>query len=302
LFGNYAYQLQDSQKKKKISILVYFILPAVIMLALFTLFPIVYSIRTSFLSWNLIKPHLGKRFIGFDNYVKMFSDPRFWNSLKISFIFVAGSTCLSTALGLGIAMLLNRSFKGNVFFRLVFLLPMFITPVVVGIMWRFMLNAELGLVNYLLSLVGIKQVGWFSHHVLALTTVMLIDVWEWTPFVILICLSGLQSLPHEPFEAAVIDGANGWKIFRFITIPLIKPLLLTVIIIRTMDTFRVFDIIFVTTRGGPGVTTENLNLYGFINAFEYYHVGYSTTITFFLLIMIILISMFYTKMIKVNLD
>ncbi len=278
----------------------YLILPAVLMLAFFTLFPFFYSIRTSLLQWNLVKPQLGIKYIGLSNFLRMLQDVRFWESLKVTVIMVTSSIALSLAIGLIVALMLNESFRGCVIFRLIFLIPMFITPVVIGIMWLFLFNAELGLVNYLLGLLNIGQVGWFGKPNMALLVIVLIDVWEWTPFVILILLTGLQSLPTEPFQAAVIDGAGGWQIFKFITMPLLKPLVLTTIIIRTMDSFRIFDIIYVTTRGGPGKATENLNLFGFINAFEYYHVGYASAITVFLMFIIIVVSTVYTKLISVE--
>jgi multiple sugar transport system permease protein len=179
---------------------------------------------------------------------------------------------------------------------------MFITPVVVGIMWRFMLNTELGFVNYILGLFNIKKLGWFGSPTLALFSIIMIDVWEWTPLVFLLCLTGLESLPIEPYEAAYVDGANSWDIFKLITLPLMKPILLSAIIIRTMDTFGVFDIIYVTTNGGPGVSTENLNIFAFVNAFEYCNIGYSTTITLFLMIMVIFICKLYIKITKANFE
>jgi len=286
--------------KKILGVPLFFIAPAVIVLAIFTLFPFIYSVRLSFLSWNLIKPHLGKPFVGFSNYTALLNTPRFWNSLRVTCIFVIGSTGISVLSGLGIALLLNQSFRGNTFFRVVFLLPMFITPVVIGIMWRFLLNPELGILNYILGLAGIRQSAWLTNPSLALFTVIMVDTWEWTPLVVLISLSGLQSLPSEPFEAAVVDGAGAWQTFLYITLPSMKRLLATVILIRTMDAFRVFDIIFVTTRGGPGVATENLSIYGYINAFDYFHVGYASTITLVLLVMIIATSILYIRTMKVG--
>lgn len=295
-------QIARSTRGKRVLTPVFFIAPAVILLALFTLFPFIYSVRLSFLSWNLIKPYLGKPFVGFGNYTTLLNTPRFWHSLRVTCIFVIGSTGISVLSGLGIALLLNQSFRGNTFFRTVFLLPMFITPVVIGIMWRFLLNPELGILNYILGLVGIRQSGWLTSPPLALFTVIMVDVWEWTPLVILICLSGLQSLPSEPFEAAAVDGARLWQTFVYITLPSMKRLLATVVLIRTTDAFRVFDIIFVTTHAGPGVATENLNIYGYINAFEYFHVGYATTIILVLLAMIITTGILYIKILKVGVE
>jgi len=290
----------ENSHKKKLPILIFFIAPAVIFVVVLISYPLVKGVATSFCSWNLVKPYLGIKFIGFNNYLKLFSDTRFWNSLKVTSIFVISSVSISTILGLGMALWLNQSFKGNEFFRVTFLLPMFVTPVVVGIMWRFMLNTDLGLLNYILGLFNIEPLNWLGNPTLALLSVIMIDVWEWTPLAFLLCLAGLKSLPIEPFEAAYVDGANSRDTFKLITLPLMKPTLLSVIIIRTMDSFGVFDIIYVATKGGPGVSTENLNIYAFINAFEYCHIGYSTTIALFLMITSIFMCNLYRKIIKVN--
>lgn len=288
--------------RKRASNFIYFIAPAIILLVVFISYPFIRSIITSFYSWNLVKPQLGIKYIGLENYFMLFKDARFWNSVKISFIFVIGSVSISMFLGLLLALILHKPFKGNKFFRVLFLLPMFITPVVAGIMWRFMLDNELGIVNFFLGLFNVKPLPWLGSPSLALLSVIMVDVWEWTPLVFLLCLCGLESLPIEPFEAAYVDGATSWDIFKFITFPLMKPVLLSTIIIRTTDAFGVFDMIYVATKGGPGVATENLNLFAFVNAFEYCHIGYATTITLVLMIMVLFITRFYIKVMKVSFE
>lgn len=272
-----------------------FLAPSVLMLLAVTIFPLFYSLLLSFNSWNLAS-QAGWKWIGFQNYKAIFTlDPSFKSSLATTAIYVFGTVGVEFLLGLGMALILNRQFKGQGTLRTIVMLPMMMTPVVVGIVWRFMYNPELGMVNYLFSLVGLPQRVWLGEDTTALLSVMIAEVWEWTPFVALVLMSGLHAIPQEPYEAAGIDGANAWQAFRYITLPLLKPTIMVALLIRMMDSFKAFDVIFATTRGGPGISTEILSLYTYRNGFKFFQMGYAAALSYVMLIFITIVSQFLVR-------
>jgi len=201
---------------------------------------------------------------------------------------------------LGLAVLLNSQFRGRGFFRAGLLVPMMLPTVVVGVVWRLMLNPNFGAVNGTLKGAGINTTSltWTSSPYLAMLSIIAVDVWQWTPFMFLILLAGLQAIPQEPYEAALIDGSSAWQTFRHVTLPLLKPAILVALLLRTMDLLRVFDQVFILTEGGPGFATETISLYIYRTAFRFSDFGYAAAMSFVLLIITNIISTFYIKVLQ----
>jgi multiple sugar transport system permease protein len=268
-----------------------FLGPAVLLLALVSIFPFVYSLWLSFNDWNLADRSAKWIFVGLKNYITIFTaDPFFVSAVQASAVFVGATVVVEMILGVAIALLLNREFRGHGLVRTIVMLPLMTTPVVVGLIWRFMYNPDRGMVNYLLSLIGVTGPDWLGHPSTAMPAVIFADVWEWTPFVALIVLAALQALPVEPFEAALIDGASGWQAFRFVTIPLIQPALLVAFLIRLMDALKVFDLIYVLTLGGPGVSTQVLSLYTYKYGFKFFRMGYASALSYVMIVFLIIVA------------
>jgi multiple sugar transport system permease protein len=265
------------------------LVPTVALLMALSLFPMFYSIWLSFNQWNLGDRTATWHFVGITNFVTIFTtDPFFWSAVQVTLIFVVATVTIQTLLGLGIALLFNDEFRGRGLVRTVIVLPLMISPVVAGLIWRFMYNTDRGMVNYLLYLVGIDKIDWLGQQASAMPAVMLADIWEWTPFVALIMMAALQSLPNEPFEAALIDGANAWQLFRYVTFPMIRPALMVALLIRTMDSFKIFDLIYVLTLGGPGVSTQVLGLYTYKWGFKFFQMGYASALSYIMIILLVI--------------
>lgn len=275
-----------------------FIGPAVIILLLLVIFPMVYSLGISFCEWNLIKGGNWK-FVGLQNYAYfLFKDPYFRISLKVTLVFVSAVVSIELILGLGIALLMNRPLQRVGFYRTTLVIPSTMTPVVVGIIWRLLYNPELGTLNYFLQLFGLPPLNWLGEPSLALPSVIVADIWEWTPFMALILLAGLQSLPRDPFEAALVDGASGWQVFRHITLPLLQPTIIVALLLRLMDAFKTFDLIFVLTKGGPGMSTEVLSYYAYRYGFKFFHIGQASSLSYILVVILVAIAQIFVKYIR----
>jgi ABC-type sugar transport system permease subunit len=243
------------------------LLPALVML-LFEILPIVHGIVISFTSFTIWNPEGG--FAGLRNYVRVLENPLFYRyALPNTFMFLGLAVGIEVSLGLGVAVLINRRFPGQRIVKTLLILPLLVAPVVAGLMFYWMFHAEFGLVNQLLGSLGLPGVLWFNRPATAFGVIILADVWTWTPWFILIIYAGLQSLPTEPFEAARIDGAGPWSTFFLITLPLLYPVLSIVVLIRSFDAFRVFDIVWTMTGGGPGNATETFGTF-------VYRIGYLT--------------------------
>lgn len=263
--------------------------PAVALLLLVGIVPLVFSLALTFHDWTMGKP-AGPRFIGLENYrIILFEDGHFWESLLRGFHFTALAVGGEFLLGLGLALLLGREFAGRGVFVTLFLLPMFIAPITVGLIWRFMYNPQVGVINFLLRLVGIQGPVWLGDPDIAMPAVVLVDLWQWTPFMFLILFTGILALPVEVMEAARVDGADGWQRLVFITLPLLKPVILVALALRLIDTLRVFDTIFVLTRGGPADATEVLSLYIYKVGLSFFRMGYATALSYVLLIIITIV-------------
>jgi len=269
--------------------------PALISLILITVVPFAINIINSLRNYYLADPK-GPTFVGLENFKQiLFNDANFWHSLWITLLFTAGCILIEFWLGLYIAGLLSSGGTFRNIIRSLLILPMAATPVAVSFTWKIMYSPSLGIINYFLKLFNINGAAWVGDPKIALLSVILVDVWQWTPFMMLIMLAGYMSLPTEPFEAATVDGAKDWHIFRYITLPLIKPVALTALLFRVIDSLKTFDIIFVLTRGGPGNTTETLNLYTYLKGFSYLRIGEASALAIIFLLIVIAISQIYLK-------
>jgi multiple sugar transport system permease protein len=262
--------------------------PIVVFLLCLTVFPLLYALYVGAHYYNLADP-LGKKFIGIGNIIELVNDSRFWNGLKNTSIFMSVSIVFEMILGFVLATLLSKNFKGSGIAKSIFLLPTITTPVVVGLVWIMLYDPQFGMINYIFHFFGMSQ-AWLSNEHTAIWALIVVDIWEWTPFVALILLTGIQSLPEEPYEAAHVDGATKIQIFKNITLPLMKQYIVIALIFRFMDSFRWFDTIYVMTQGGPGIATETLNMYGYLQGFKFLNVGYAAVIGLFMLTVITFIS------------
>ncbi len=267
--------------------------PAIITLFIIVIFPVIYNIYMSFNKWKI---GLGSpKFIGLQNYIEAFSDPRFWNGLKVMFYFSGLSLSIEIILGLLIAVYFNKEFKGSNFVQTIYIFPFAATPVAIALIWRIMLNPQIGVLNYFLSLVGLPGSLWVSDTRTVIISLVLVDVWKWTPMITLIVLAGLKSLPKDPYEAAVIDGANAFHIFTHITVPLIRPVLITALTLRSLDNLKEFDIIYTITQGGPGIASETLYLYSYKTAFSFFKAGYGSTLIIIVFLLVLLFNVAMNK-------
>lgn len=269
------------------------LMPMGLILLAIMIFPLGYSLAISLQDYELSR--IGQeRFIGLDNYIRLFSNSSFWTAMGNTITFVVLAVGLELVLGFFLALLLhNKATFMRGFFRSTLLTPMFITPIAVGLMFRFLLNSQLGVIPTALEAIGLR-VNWFGPD-LALFSIVLIDVWQWTPFMLLLLLAGLESLPEDPFEAARVDGAVGWAMVRHITIPLMRPIILAAVIIRMLDAFKVYEYIYAITRGGPGEATESMQYFIYRTGFIYFRAGEAAAMSFTLIIVItLLVALLFT--------
>jgi multiple sugar transport system permease protein len=265
-------------------------LPSFLLLLLITTAPLV------FLAWNsLQKIDLGmpwiSGFAGFGNYVKMGEDPRFWNSLGLTFLYTSSTVVLQILIGLSLALLVLQIPRGQAIMRIAAILPIVLAPVVVGLFWRTLVLApDFGLVDLVTRALGLGNYNWLGDPQLALISVIAIHTWQWTPFAFLVLLATLATLPPDVFEAARLDRANAWQRFWHITLPLIRPAIVMVIILRTMTALSAFAAIFAATGGGPGTSTEILNLYAYRTSFTELNIGYGSALAMVLLAITMLVS------------
>jgi multiple sugar transport system permease protein len=268
------------------------IAPTVAVLLALTIYPLIYSIKISFQT-----PSGNPTFA---NFVRLASDQFFLSALAHTFVYAAIALTIEFLIGLSLALILNENIRGRGSFRALLLLPMMLPPVVVGVIWRLMLNSNFGAVNGTLQKFGVntEALTWTASPKLAMAAVIVADVWQWTPFMFLILLAGLQAIPQEPYEAAVIDGSNWWQTFCHVTLPLLKPAILIALLLRTMDLLRVFDHIFILTEGGPGLATETLSLYIYRTAFRFSNSGYAAAMSFVLLLITNVISAGYIRLLQ----
>lgn len=273
------------------------VLPLALMLSAVMLYPLAFSAWISLHDYRLTRLD-DVRWIGLENYAFGITDPGFLNAMANTLVFVAGAVTLELILGLSIAILLQRLIVFKNVIRSILLAPMFITPIAVGLMFRFLLNAELGVVSHYLGKIGIT-IDWFGPD-LALFSIILIDVWQWTPFMVLMFLAGLESLPKAPFEAARIDGASAWLTFRAVTLPMLMPVITVAVIIRALDAFKVFEYVFAITRGGPGDATETIMYHIYQTGFRFFRMGEAAAAAFMLIAVILVLVIALVRVTRLN--
>ena len=265
--------------------------PAVIAIVAVMGFPLLYLGYMSLHRWSMIgfEP---PRFLGLRNFLALVDDARFTESLGRTLLFTALGLASNLPAGLGIALLLNQRFPGRGLLRALLILPMVATPAAMGLVWVIMLDPTLGILRWLLGLVGLAQPPlWLSDPDWVLPTLVMVDAWMWTPMVALICIAGLAALPPEPFEAALVDGATALQRFRHLTLPLMWPTLMVAAMLRVMDLLKVIDIVYVMTGGGPGHSSETINLYNYLAALSYDKIGYGAAIALVLFLLVLLCSL-----------
>lgn len=272
-----------------------FPLPAVLALLILMIFPVLYTLWMSLQEW-FVSSVTPPEFVGLANYVEIITnDTRFHEALLRTFYFTALAVVVQTVLGVGIALIFNREFLGKGVVRTLFLFPMVATPVAIALVWMMMFNPTLGILNYFLELLGLPPALWIANEHTVIPSLVLVDTWQWTPFITLIALAGLSALPQEPFEAALIDGASGWQTFWHVTLPLLRPTIMVAVLFRTIDALKTFDIIYVMTQGGPGNASETLNIYIFQTGFSYFHMGYASSLLVILFAIVMFISIVLTR-------
>ena len=269
-------------------------LPSLIALMMVLALPLVYSLVTSFFDTNLKYRGLGD-FVGLQNYIEVLKDTYFLDSVKTTVIFTFFVVVIEFLVGLGIGLLLNNIRKARNFFFTIIIVPMMITPIAVGLIWRLLLHSDLGIINYVLSQIGIAGRAWLADASIALKTVMFIDIWQNVPYMVLVILAGLVTLPTEPYEAAAIDGASRLQSFFTLTIPMMLPTFSVVLLLRTITALKTYDLIFVLTRGGPGTTTEVISYHIYQQAFRYLEIGKASAMSYLLLLMIVPVAFLFIR-------
>lgn len=279
----------------------YMVVPTLLYLLLIGIFPLIFSFGLSFLHWD-VAAQRPLSFAGLANYAELVGDGRFWRTFLNTIIFVIGAVALEVIFGFGLALLLNRDIRGQGAFRVLLLLPMMATPVAVGYIWRMLYHVTNGPINHLLQVLHLSAGKWLSSGKTALISVIMTDVWQWTPFVFIIVLAGLQSLPREPFEAAEVDGASRLQSFYYLTLPMIWPILVIVILLRMVEAIKIFDIIFVMTAGGPGISTETSTMYAKLVSLTQFRLGYGAAIAYVLLILSIIVFTILTRVLPTEVE
>lgn len=285
-------------RKKFIGFL--FLTPAFTLLILIVGIPIIYAIYLSFHSFYLNKPLLGMKFIGLQNYSILFEDPNFYNALSNTVRLTIVVVGIEMFFGVSLAILFSQ-FQRSKFTEIVrtlFLLPMMFTPVIVGILWRMIYNTKYGPLNYLLNIFGLDAINWLGDSATSLWTVACADIWQYISFVFIIAFAFIETIPKDLYEAAKIDGVTLWQEIKYITLPLMLPIMIIILALRVVDVFRIFDKIFVLTMGGPGISSETLTYYTYRVAFRAFNLGYASTIGVITAFILLIISTAYIFFIR----
>ncbi|MDC0342685.1 sugar ABC transporter permease [Alphaproteobacteria bacterium] len=281
-------------RKERNKFIILMLMPATILLVGLTLFPFIVSLILSFTDYSLLRPGQTK-FIFLDNYIELMKTDEFWIALRVTVVFTVLAVFIQVVLGVVFATLLHNENTNVSLLRTLYLLPLAITPIAATFTFRLMFNPSLGVLNYFMKLLGLEPQAWLASPNTAMFSLIIVDTWQWTPFILLICLGGLASLPSEPFEAAKVDGASSWQIFTKITIPMLYPFIGLALLFRSIDAFKTFDIIYVLTSGGPGILTRTLNLYAFKHGIEYLSMGYAGSIAIVMLIITIVVAQIFLR-------
>jgi len=271
-----------------------FVVPALVVVGAVIIFPWLFTVWMSAFDWKI---GTVAHFVGFDNYTGLATNQRFLESIVHTFYFTALAVVVPLFLGLVAALIFHREFPFRGVLRSVFTMPMMATPVAVALVWTMMFHPQQGVLNYLLSVVGLPPSLWVYSPTWVIPSLVLVEIWHWTPLVMLIVLGGLAALPTEPYESARLDGASEWQLLRYITLPLIAPFLVVAAVIRTIDALKAFDTIYVISQGGPGTASETINLYLYLQAFAFYNVGNASAVVvvFFVIILALALLLLYVR-------
>lgn len=264
-----------------------FLAPSIIFIVAMIIAPLVYNFALSFTDWTMAV-NKAPNFIGLKNYIEVFQEPRFISSVGRTLIFSLIAIALESVLGIALAVLINRKFHGRRIVQALMLLPVVATPVALGMAWKLILEPSIGFANVVVTALGFEARKFLATTSFeSMLVLILIDVWEWTPLIMLMVYAGLNTIPQDPYESALIDGANKWQTFTKITLPLASSSILVAILMRLIDVVKTFDIIYATTQGGPNFATENINIYAYLNMFSYYEFGKAAAISvlFFIVVM-----------------
>ncbi len=265
-----------------------FVIPAGIVVGAIIVLPWAFTLFMSVHEWRIGSD---LEFVGLANYRHMLTDERFLWSIVRTFYFTVLATLLPMVLGIAAAVCFHRRFPLRGLARTIFIMPMMATPVAVALVWTMMFHPQLGVLNYLLTSAGLPPFAWSYSAATVIPTLVMVETWQWTPLVMLIVLGGLASLPQDPYEAARLDGASAWQMFRHISLPLVWPHIVVALVIRTIDALKAFDTIFVISNGGPGTASETMNIYLYLQAFSYYNMGYASAIVVVFFVLILMISL-----------
>lgn len=280
-------------KSEKQAIL-YFIAPALGLMLIVAVLPLLYSVYLSVHHWNLARGNT-LTFVGLNNYISFFTNADIWQAVGRTLVFVAACMIFEVMLGLGIAFLFDTNFRGEAWIRAILILPMVMSEVVVGLVWRWIYNAEYGVLNYFLQVLGFERVAWLTTPGVAMGSLILTDIWQWTPLVFLVCLAGLKAVPQDSVEAARIDGANWLQIQWHVALPAMKAVIVSVVLLRLIDCFRFVDKVFIMTYGGPANDTALLGFRIYLNGFKYFNIGQTAAYS---IIYVIIITILVKIMIR----
>lgn len=272
-----------------------FLAPAVIFLFVTSVYPLLYSFWLSLHSWNQTIPNSRPVWIGAENYRQLLTNPAFLNSLRVTLIFVFAAVAIEFVLGMGLALLATSKVRAMGVVRTVMLFPLMIAPVIAGVLWRTLYHPTYGVVNAAIGLVGIPPQEWLGSPSQALPAVITVEIWQNLPVVAFVLAAGIQTLPVDLYKAAHVDGASQWQIFVRITLPLLKPVILVLLLLRIMDAFKVFDIVFTMTYGGPGQTTELLSMLIYKTGLRFFQIGQASAMSWVFLVGIFLLSLVFIR-------
>jgi len=278
-----------------------FIWPAVLIVLIVAIFPLIYSLTTSFMSYRLVPP-TPPRFVGLGNYASLLQQPRFWQVVATTTTIAVVAVAIQYVVGFACALALHAKVPGEKLFRVGLLLPMLLAPVAVALIARMVFNPTMGPLNQLMTLVGLPNLPFLTTANWALACIIAVEVWQWTPFVILMMLAGLQTLPDDVYEAAALENATAWQQFKGITFPMLLPISAAVVFIRLIESFKIMDTVFVMTGGGPGISTETLTLFAYQEGFKKFNLGYTSALSFLFLIVITVFGTIYLALLKPHLE
>jgi multiple sugar transport system permease protein len=276
--------------------------PLAVLLLAVNFYPILYSLQLSLSSWPMSRFQEGPTFIGLANYVDLLHSDRLWGSVSFVAFYVVASVSLSFLFGLGLALLLDTRLPARGVIRSVVLLPIAMAPLVVALTWRQLFDADFGVVNFLIGSLGASHLAWLSTLPWARVAIVIVDVWQQVPFVGIVLLAGLQAIPDEYYEAARIDGGNGWRVFQSITLPLLRPAILVAGVILTTNAVRMFDLSYALTLGGPYASTETLSFFAFNQAFTAFNLPLAAAVSWFVFGLNLLITLIFVRVLHVRID